>query len=109
MQVMLRFPGLTPSGVAKGVIGMEVRDTGDLSIREPFGTGDSSDWFVWTPYQMSAESNSASIGAQGLYLDLDNRSMRKVGPRGHDIVCTVSNFGAEDVIIDLMGRMLFKS
>jgi len=31
MQMMLRFPGLSPAGVARGVVGMQIRDTRDIT------------------------------------------------------------------------------
>jgi len=109
MMMMIRFPGLTPTGVARGVAGVQVRDTADVAPADPFATGDSTDWMAWLPWIVSAESNSASIGAEGLYVDLDNRSMRKIGPRGHDLVLSIGNFGAQDVIVNAIGRVLFKS
>ncbi len=109
MQMMFQFPANVVAGIAQGVIGMQIRDVSDVTPEDPFATGDSSDWFVWQPYLLSAEPNSSAIGGEGLYLDFDNRSMRKIGPRGHDLVMSIVNAGAEPVSVSAIGRILFKS
>lgn len=99
----------TPSGVARGVIGAQVVDGTDIALHEPFTEGDSSDWFVWQPYFLSFDANSASIGAQGLYVDVDSKSRRRIGPRDHRVEMYVSNFGAAEVTFSIIGRALYKS
>ncbi len=103
-----RFQTSTGS-IARGVYGMQVRDVSDTLVNDPFARGDNSDWFVWQPYIQTSGTLSGSIGESGLFVDLDSKSMRKIGPRGHDIRFSVSNFGATPIFFSMLGRLLFKS
>ncbi len=103
-----RFATSTGS-IARGAIGMQVRDVSDVTVMDPFARGDNSDWFVWQPWIQTSGGLAGSIGESGLYLDLDSRSMRKIGPRGHDIRLSIMNFGAAPTNLSVIGRILFKS
>jgi len=103
-----RFATSTGS-IARGVVGIQIRDEGDLTVQDPFADGDNSDWLLWQPYLQTSGALSGSIGEQGLYLDLDSKSMRKIGPRGHDVRLSITNFGAVPTNVSIIGRLLFKS
>jgi hypothetical protein len=106
--ISFRFSSSTGS-IARGAFGMEVRDVADVAVHDPFAQGDNSDWFVWGPWIQSSGGASGSIGEQGLYIDVDSKAMRKVGPRGHEIILSIVNFGGVSTNFSMLGRILFKS